>query len=336
MKTTTAPISYLNWQAMLSGEPWLEIYEYPLFTDAYIIGEITQELGPYQILNNVPMDSGRPALILRSQKHIKFEIPDMNETQAAAYHGGYEQDEIAALLSLCLGIRIKAGSANRIFSNSGDPKGRPITLHTSRDPILPISRSSQGYILKSALGEHSLADIHLFQTFYRLSQEQANSVIRAARLYQDAIWIVESAPELSWIMLVSTVEVIANQWRPPKIRVKQKFIDFLLEFLPKPPAERPYLFAQHLWEKDAFSETFSSIYKYRSRALHDGSPFPAPMCSPPMPAGEKGEFEEILSALSASMKGSVWAAKDIPITLHTFEYIARNAILNWWQEMVKA
>ena len=195
-------------------------------------------------------------------------------------------------------------------------------------------------IIKNALGQHSLVEIKVLQSFYKLSEDSAIAVIRAARLYQDAIWMVEFTPELAWIMFVSAVEIIASQWHSQKNKTKKtityKFTNFLLEFLPDPPTIRPNLYAQHLWQKDAFERTFKEVYNYRSRALHDGIPFPAPMCSPPMPAGEKGEVEEIFSALSASMKGSVWLAKDVPITLNTFEYIARNAILNWWKEMVKA
>jgi hypothetical protein len=33
------------------------------------------------------------------------------------------------------------------------------------------------------------------------------------------------------------------------------------------------------------------------------------------------------------MKGGVWLAKDTPIQLHTFEYIVRNSIINWWKSL---
>src|SRR4051794_19319699 len=108
--------SYQNWKASLSGQPWESIFEYPLFTDAYLIGEITEGFGPYQIINTVPIpnvSSVRPALILRVENHVQFDVPQMDKTKDENYHGGSEVDEIAALISLCLGIRLKAGGATR-------------------------------------------------------------------------------------------------------------------------------------------------------------------------------------------------------------------------------
>ena len=50
-------------------------------------------------------------------------------------------------------------------------------------------------------------------TLPNLSVENAIVLVRAARMYQEAIWIANSTPELSWIMLVSAIETIANQWQ---------------------------------------------------------------------------------------------------------------------------
>ena len=33
-----------------------------------------------------------------------------------------------------------------------------------------------------------------------------------------------------------------------------------------------------------------------------------------------------------STGGGTWLAKDIPILFHTFEYMARHALLKWWRE----
>lgn len=34
-----------------------------------------------------------------------------------------------------------------------------------------------------------------------------------------------------------------------------------------------------------------------------------------------------------SVSGGVWLTKDIPMLLHTFEYIVRHALNGWWSSM---
>jgi hypothetical protein len=74
------------------------------------------------------------------------------------------------------------------------------------------------------------------------------------------------------------------------------------------------------------------IYDYRSRALHNGTPFPLPMCE--CPTIHESIFAEKPFALAYATSGGVWIADDIPMYLNTFEYIARNALINWWRSMV--
>jgi hypothetical protein len=364
------PLSYRNWKALLNGKPCQVVFEYPLFSDAHITGEIADGLGPYQIINAVPITrSYRPALVLRSYQYLESKIPDMEETSEENYHGGFLADEIAALMSLFLGIRIKSGDASREFTGSGDTMGRPRSYGFFDDPILPEIKKRP--VLKSALGTHSLDDALSISSFHLVSVEDAIALIRAARLYQEAVWIVEETPELSWIMLASAVETIANRWREvkdspfdklntsrPKLVEKLRdvggddlvmfvaeeiapymgatktFVDFLIEFIPSPPQVRPDPFAQLSWETRNLRKILTLVYKYRSRALHGGLPFPAPMCEPPLYyRGEGKAAEETPIGLAASMRGGVWLAKDIPIHLHTFEYIVRNSIVNWWRSL---
>ena len=70
------------------------------------------------------------------------------------------------------------------------------------------------------------------------------------------------------------------------------------------------------------------VYNYRSKALHSGTPFPDPMCSAPFDTDSRPE--ERPSSISAAAAGAVWQAKDLPMYLHTFAYITRGALLNWW------
>ena len=55
------------------------------------------------------------------------------------------------------------------------------------------------------------------------------------------------------------------------------------------------------------------------------------MCEPPVLMNgvpdEKPAFQGA-SALNAS-----WSKKDFPLYLHTFEYLVRHALLDWWRQI---
>lgn len=81
-------------------------------------------------------------------------------------------------------------------------------------------------------------------------------------------------------------------------------------------------------------ETLRVVYRYRSNALHGGTPFPLPMCYPPHRLGDDGVLTEKPSGLASATLGGVWVANDIPIHLHIFEYIVRSVLLTWWGKMI--
>ena len=120
--------SYENWRAALAGAQAGDSWEYPLFSDAELTGEITEGFGPYMVLNALrhELDSQVPVAFLRLQYHLDFPFREMTKTDDQRYHGGFVQDELAALLSLALGFRLVAGPPVRHFQAKGDPKGRPI------------------------------------------------------------------------------------------------------------------------------------------------------------------------------------------------------------------
>lgn len=377
-------LAYKNWKAYIAGEHGQIIFEFPLFSDAAIVGEIRSELGPYQLINTLAMESWRPAIILRvqnrrySQENEEFDYPKMDSTQDDYYHDGSESDEMTALLSLCLGIRVKAGGATRVFGVDADSIGHPIGYMGDEDPSPPPRKNIRiRPMLVRATGSHSLEDAKQLAFFPLLPPKDAIALARAARMYQEAIWIIDNTPELSWLMLTSAIETVAHQWRKskashvermrsakPKLepilrkyaRKKQAdhlvqeiaqeiadsmgatktFREFIIAFLPPPPSLRPPEWAQLSWEHSDMMKTLNKIYGYRSEALHGGKPFPPPMCEPPLPVGEKGEVAEIPVGLAASMKGGVWVAKDTPTLLHTYEYIVRNVILNWWDSLTSS
>lgn len=365
------PFAYENWQSALSGTEVQRTYEYPMFTDAHLTGGPLDSYGPYQLINTIRIPDldehqTRPSLVLRVDEHLEFQLPSMDKTDASRYHGGELPDEIAALISLCLGIRLRAGGRNRVFERDQDPKGSPISWGLGQDPI--IGDVPRNPVLPRLTETHSLEDAFILATFPMLSPEDAVVLVRAARFYQEAVWMAESAPEISWIMLTSAIETAAGRWQngtelpldklkvtkpdlydllvsstnegvflqiaemvAPYMGSTKKFVDFLLNFVPDAPPKRPESLFQHPWDAKSMTRSFKRIYDCRSRALHAGIPFPDPMCWAPMRPNRKSEPAEVPFGLAAGSKGGVWLKKDIPMLLHTFEYIARHALLNWWR-----
>lgn len=133
-KPIVGPMVYENWLASLKkGLAWREMQEVPLFTDATITGIIPGGFGPYQFLNTVSVFRGSaavsPAIVLRYRWHFELDLKkhlEQTVTDDALYHGGSLVDEVGALVSLALGIRVKAGSVTRIFELQGDPLGEPV------------------------------------------------------------------------------------------------------------------------------------------------------------------------------------------------------------------
>lgn len=142
-KIISGPTSYANWLAFNQKNSLVETSEYPLFTDARIIGEQTEGFGPYKFLNTVPTMDGpgilQPSIYLRSEFYLANDFPTMTETDSSSYHGGWFPDEIAAMISLCLGIRVKAGDASRRFRPHEDPLGRPQIQRSRNQPALSIN-----------------------------------------------------------------------------------------------------------------------------------------------------------------------------------------------------
>jgi hypothetical protein len=361
------PTSFANWRMLDSGVPPRDTLEYPLYTDAHITGE--SSFGPYHLLNSVAGDDheGRvPALFLRAT-FAELPIPDMAATKDDTHHGGTFENELAALVSLAFGVRMYAGSATRFFREGGDPKGRPWSFHLGHTTQPVLLRKSRGpYVLPNVRGERNIDSSDLLPRFHGLTTKDAIAVVRVARLYQDAVWLAESQPALSWLLLVSAVESAADNWQPrddaPATKLRgwkpdlahtlesscdpsllnvvaeavvsvtgatSKFVRFLLNLAPDAPEKRPHAHEQIAWDRRHRRDLYSKIYSCRSDALHSGKPFPTPMCFPPPPSG--GAWAERPTGTAHSIDYSVWRSEDAPILLNTFEFMARQAIHNWWR-----
>jgi hypothetical protein len=368
--------SYDNWRAFNAKEPPQREYEYLVYTDARLTGGIVDDLGPYAFINLVPWVEKtrrvRAAFVLRWSSHVVFGPPRFDKADSTRYHGGDMTDEIVALASLKCGVRLRAGNLSRLFQIGGDPKGQPVNWNDRAEPALNLP--NRGLVLPIVAGEHSIMSVQEMTSFPLLKPEEAIALVRSARLYQDSLWVAESDPHLCWLMLVSAVETAANMWRSSRgspverladskpdlveylnntgvaeltdriakefadsLGVRRKFSDFLLRHLAPLPTARPPEHVQVDWAPDSLDRAFRKIYEHRSKALHDGITFPAPMCIPPRKYEASWEaVEERPLTRRISMAGATWLDADLPMLLHTFEYIVRYALNAWWREMATA
>ena len=219
------PLSAANWRANCDGLKLQYTNEYPIYSDAWITGEINQGLGPYKFLNALGFHERHeahvyPAIILRVDWHLTSEemASTGGTTDAARYHGGELEDELAALLGLCIGVRAKAGASSRRFDPAGDPKGRPFPGTSKMVPRIAFQRV-QRLILPWTARQHCMNDAMdtAFRRMPSLTTASAGAVVKAARLHQEALWIAEGAPEMAWLLLVTAVETAADHWRRASI-----------------------------------------------------------------------------------------------------------------------
>jgi len=313
----------------------------------------------------------RESLLLRVDRHFEVDVPlHIDDTEEEGYHGGDLSDEVAALLSLALGWRIWAGGAVRTFRADDDPRGRPrAEWHQNRPPHLAPVRGT--HRAPGPLNLNISGAKELLATYPAVPSSKALALVRAARLYQRSIWEVDSSPETAWIRMVSAIETAAGSWfeeempspfamleasmpavagtlkkygnekvqrkvaeRLSKISgATHKFRSFLREFLPPPPEARPSEHFQVPWNAKELVGRLMRIYHYRSRSLHAGTPFPMPLCVPPRVVDQSGVLEECPSGIAAAGADGMWLAEDMVMHFHTFEYIARQALVAWWADL---
>ena len=367
-------LNWLNWRNVPDAHN-ARVVEYPFYSDADITGEFRKGLGPYSFLNAVPFSDGpgsvNSPIILRVAIHLPgYQSSDdisEKETDESLYHGGGSEDEIAALTSVALGVRIHAGGISRRFELGQDPYGEPCEWQYDPKPIIHVRPNL--LVLPSVVGTHSMDELKILESIPRIDPKQYVNLIRACRSYQNALWLAESEPNFAWLMFVSALETAANDYyetdaspderlrtsKPalatyleeygdaehvrkvaeliaPSLGATKKFRDFTMHFMPDAPAQRPeHETLQVKWSKTGLKKVLNKVYEYRSRYLHGGIPFPAPMLRFPAPVDNESHPPEVPFGLPSSSHGGTWLKQDVPINLHCFHYITRGVLLNWWK-----
>ena len=367
------PIGYRIWKSSMAGFKSTYAEEIPLYSDVNFTNEIRAGIGPYFVLNGLsqPIESGKATAAL----YLRIDFPNdprsshgpVNVTDDRHYHGGGCIEEFSALLSLLHCARLKPGSPTRHFYSDSDPRGMPFNLFSKIPQLSPIMSLP---ILPRALGSREIQP-GLLARYIELDPTTATALVRAARFFQDAIWIGESEPSLAWLMLVSAMESAAVHWREeeqspevlfrsikpawaeelarhggddlvrsmakqwtPLLKSTDRFIKFGLEFALDPPAQRPHEAFRFRWDRAMLKQALGHIYDYRSQALHTGKPFPPILCQPPHTSGDGTAPAEIPNGLGMSGGGGTWVKENFHINLDTFVYIAQQALINWWRSLL--
>lgn len=377
------PMCWENWHRYWGDHPWTEGHEFVLLSDCEFGAYDAKEFGLYELI--VPdYGVGYAGLVLRVFDHRpdcdRATFDRLKETHTERYHAGGLEDEIAALVALCFGMRLQTSGVLRRFHPMyarEDSPGYPILWEpTCKAPqpkfgdscLVPALSTVRDF--DEAKHRHPFAVLGPLDSLPNLAREDANALVKSARLYQQAAWISESEPHLAWLLFVSAVEVVAVHWRDEVVasveqfersmdsdlidRLRQeggdalvedvasyfsdrlgataRFVRFLTTYLPQPPMDRPEREdLRHKWTQDVLEQSFREVYNLRSRALHDGTPFPAPLCSPPLATGTYSGLPEVPTS-GMGTQGGTWQAKELPMYLHVFEHTVRGALLNWWRE----
>ncbi|GEM49461.1 hypothetical protein [Deinococcus cellulosilyticus] len=347
------------------------------------------QYGPYRV--TFPANSGLPAEpqrvgVFTADSHLELNGLTSMEPDATGYHGGMMFDEVAALLSLELGVRLHAGGLQLELSGEGEapryqepePEETPHFISKGRNRVVPN-------LVRDDVDVHQATRL---KRLMDLKPKESRMVVLAARAYQKGAWIAESAPDLALLYFVTAVELAAKahfkklaggpverfQELHPKLSADLlklcktdetlseedaaqgklvleevatkfedltestiQFKDFLMAFLPEPPQKKPSKEYSLPWtDEDAMREVFQTVYRVRSKALHAANPIPWPMHKRLWDRGYGPGWEETSGPEGATAQGfgAVWTGAMAPINLNAFEYIARSALLAWWDTLL--
>jgi hypothetical protein len=363
----SGPWGWENSQAKLKGKPQLGTIEIGCYTDLPDRRMDSVRVGPYTVLmpwslRELEFRTKAPRLgvVIRVEQYLgeypdEYVDPSWEQLDPRNYHGAVAWEELAALVSLALGLRLRAGGIQRVFGPEIDELGYPHEMDSP--PYLP--GPTRYWPMLPGMSDYDrdvdFSRLNLLDAYPHMSVSQARALVRAARSYQDAIWIADGDPRQAWLRLVAAVEIVAElqpslpaqqrlravypdmadqilgcgnpelvEWFTKKVadreRAQARFLAFLQKFGPPRPRRRPGTSSgKQDWR--ALDRQLRRIYQARSDDLHKGSPIPKAMCEAPY-VSSRGIAPEVTWSSSA---------EEPRLRLHVFEYIVRSALLSWWR-----
>lgn len=320
-----------------------------------------------------PTGSLRPSLAAK----MTTEYSEPMESEGARLHALHDTglssgEEVSALISLLLDVRIRDGGPVRIFPAGSDNSGFPWYGHHA--PPSAVESPVRARILPPPSDEEvNLAECDpMLSNFGTLSPTVSTVLVKAAHHYANGLWIAEADPEQAWLQFVTALEVVAVHHQTETIDATDVFSaaypgatkkivaaggmdllkgvakefkrllsagrrvqTFVETFRPSPPSKRPTDPSDRVNWEDELIDHVKKVYALRSSLLHSGTPFPAPLL-----AGigeselEAGDyFPERPTGVWGSGQ-SEWDASELPMHLHVFAYVVRGSLLNWWKESI--
>jgi hypothetical protein len=277
-----------------------ESYEFEVFVDVPVHGEF--RLGPFSLVpwDAEPMSEGlRRSLVLRFVDHLHGGGAAARSSKAGFYHGISMPAEFCALATVLLRRRVSLGPMLRID-----------------DLALRVAAPSQQKHRGLISGEIDAASlIARIEDLRKLPDAYHEAFILAARMYQEALAIIDDKPDLAYLLLVSSIEVFVAKFMP---RTKEEDLPAdIREALDKcTDSEARARIVKRLIELDrGISRNFATfidahvgdafwsespqisvdegrvtkeelwdlmkrVYNQRSKTLHEAEPFPPNVLSP--------------------------------------------------------
>jgi hypothetical protein len=211
--------AWRNWNAFNEQNPETENADDELYSDRHFVGG-PSTYGPYSLAVILRLDRPettsaiRPAVRVRVGVHANL-VPDVVRdgklvpANSDAYHGGGVSDEIAALVSLTLGVRLRVAGTSRLSGIHRQGEEQP-SIYLEVAPLASPGRLGREYI-PAAL--HRPADLGLLDrldSFPDLDEEAQVELVRAARAYATGLWWSNEDQNQAWLQFVTAVEIAAN------------------------------------------------------------------------------------------------------------------------------
>jgi hypothetical protein len=380
------PFLWRTLRAQVSGATATHGKEALLYTDSLLTSSRDKlDLGgvTVQVAVGSVTDPAIPAarVVLRWWEYGEFDAPLQPDhttlvDDAQDYWLGMHVDqEFAAVLSLLLGVRMRSGGTIRRY-RPGDLMGRTDLVEHVVPTLPPRSRGGRPMVRLPVGGQAQILvdDVVPGVANLRLvSALHAVTMVRAASVFSDALWVCEHEPELAWLHCVTALELAADRHDRDQVdavqllredqgkknfekasakgphaltraaeqhrrrtRAEKKLNTLLTDFPPTAPVNRP---AGPVWillnwgDQADLRRRVETIYKHRSARLHGGVQFPAPLLRSPLVAG--AEHAGGANDIEPVWHGGGlgWRNADIPLTLDTFVHLTRSCLLSWWASL---
>lgn len=210
-----------TWHAARSGQAIREHFDVELHSDALFVGG-AGAYGPFtlrpvirkpgQIGSALGLSFGVRSLLL-PELIVDNELA---KPHTDGYHGGTISDEIAALVSLLLGVRVRSAGTVRASGLLTANEAPPEPLDFEPAHFLRPGPPDRELLPNLTARVVDLADLDLLRSFPELDEKSQTALVRSARSYASAIWWANEDPNLAWLQLVTAVEVIAKHQQTAK------------------------------------------------------------------------------------------------------------------------